>query len=270
MGFFTLLDATRSRLFQYDSGSNLLYAFGIKGTQQGTFNNPVAVENQGDCILVLDAGLGGIHVLQPTVFGQGVRTAITLYNDGRYEDAAGYWERILSQDAYYALANIGMGKVHERTGNFTLAMRYYRAGSDRDGYSSAFLARREAFTRDNFLLILIGVIIMLSACNDGIGGDHFYHQLADEPDIQKTMDLFLSRGRNETAPDQWQSQILARILLKVSVVYVSNMPDEMVKKMHMIPAHSIGEAMEKAKALLGKEDPTVTAIPDGISVVVRK
>ncbi len=162
LGFFTLLDATRSRLFQYDSSTNLLYAFGIKGTQQGTFNKPVAVENQGDCILVLDADLGGIHVLQPTVFGQGVRTAITLYNDGRYEDAAEYWERILSQDAYYALANIGMGKVHERTGNFALAMQYYRAGSDRDGYSSAFLAQREAFTRDNFLLILVGVIIMLS------------------------------------------------------------------------------------------------------------
>ena len=162
LGFFTLLDATRSRLFQYDSNTNLLYAFGVKGTQQGTFNNPVAVENQGDCILVLDAGLGGIHVLQPTVFGQGVRTAITLYNDGRYEDAAEYWERILSQDAYYALANIGMGKVHERTGNYEMAMQYYRAGSDRDGYSSAFLARREAFTRENFLLILIGVILLLS------------------------------------------------------------------------------------------------------------
>lgn len=161
-GFFTLLDATRSRLFQYDSSTNLLYAFGVKGTQQGTFQKPVAVENQGDCILVLDADLGGIHVLQPTVFGQGVRTAITLYNDGRYEDAAEYWERILSQDAYYALANIGMGKVYERTGDFALAMQYYRAGSDRDGYSSAFLAQREAFTRDNFLLILVGVILALS------------------------------------------------------------------------------------------------------------
>ena len=95
-----------------------------------------------------------------------------------------------------------------------------------------------------------GVIVMLASSDDGTGGDHFYHQLADEPDIQKTMDLFLSRGRNETAPDQWQSQILARILLKVSVVYVSNMPDEMVKKMHMIPAHSIEEAMGIAKGIV--------------------
>ena len=31
-----------------------------------------------------------------------------------------------------------------------------------------------------------GVIIMLAASDDGIGGDHFYHQLADEEDIYKT------------------------------------------------------------------------------------
>ena len=47
-----------------------------------------------------------------------------------------------------------------------------------------------------------GVIIMLARSGDGIGGDHFYHQLADEPDIHKTMATFLSRGRNETVPDQ--------------------------------------------------------------------
>ena len=48
-----------------------------------------------------------------------------------------------------------------------------------------------------------GVIIMLAASNDGTGGNHFYHQLADEEDIDKTIELFLGRGRNETVTDQW-------------------------------------------------------------------
>ena len=113
-----------------------------------------------------------------------------------------------------------------------------------------------------------GVIIMLASSDDGTGGEHFYRQLADERDISKTMQTFLSRKRGETAPDQWQSQILLRILSKASVIYVSNMPDDMVSAMHMIPAANIGEAMEKAKGILGKEKPTVTAIPDGISVIV--
>ena len=115
-----------------------------------------------------------------------------------------------------------------------------------------------------------GVIVMLAKSNDGIGGDHFYHQLADEPDIEKTMVLFLSRGRKETVPDQWQTQILLRILQNSKVVYVSEMEDALVEKMHMTPAHSIEEVLQIAKKLLGKEKITVTAIPDGVSVIVRK
>ena len=115
-----------------------------------------------------------------------------------------------------------------------------------------------------------GVIIMLAKSNDGIGGDHFYHQLCDEADINKTMALFLSRGRGETVPDQWQTQVLLRVLFHARVIYVSEMPDDQVEKMHLIPAHSIDEALDKAKALLGKKDITVTAIPDGVGVMVQK
>ena len=113
-----------------------------------------------------------------------------------------------------------------------------------------------------------GVIVMLAESGDGIGGDHFYHQLADEPDIEKTMALFLSRSRDETVPDQWQTQILLRILGHASVIYFSEMPDEVVEKMHMIPAHSLGEAIDKAKGLVGN-GAKIAAIPDGVSVMVR-
>ncbi len=115
-----------------------------------------------------------------------------------------------------------------------------------------------------------GVIIMMARSNDGIGGDHFYHQLADERDITKTMALFLSRGRNETEPDQWQTQIFLRILMHASVIYVSEMDDETIEKMHMIPAKSLEEALKKAKEIVGKEDATVVAIPDGVAVMVTK
>ena len=112
-----------------------------------------------------------------------------------------------------------------------------------------------------------GVIIMMAKSNDGHGGEHFYHQMADEPDIEKTMALFLSRGRNETEPDQWQTQIFIRILRKAEVIYVSEAPDEMIRGLHMTPAHSLDEAMEIAEKIKGK-DATVTAIPDGVSVMV--
>ena len=115
-----------------------------------------------------------------------------------------------------------------------------------------------------------GVIIMLAKSNDGIGGDHFYHQLADEGDIAKTMADFLSRDRQETVPDQWQTQILLRILMHAKVIYVSEMDDTTIEKMHMIPAHSLDEAVAKAKAMVNTPNPRITAIPDGVSVMVMR
>lgn len=113
-----------------------------------------------------------------------------------------------------------------------------------------------------------GVIIMMARSNDGHGGEHFYHQMADEPDIEKTLALFMSRGRNETVPDQWQTQIFIRVLQKARVIYVSEAPDDMVKGLHMIPAHSLEEAMKLAEEMTGDANASVTAIPDGVSVMV--
>ncbi|MBO5248763.1 MAG: nickel-dependent lactate racemase [Clostridia bacterium] len=114
-----------------------------------------------------------------------------------------------------------------------------------------------------------GIIIMLARSNDGIGGEHFYHQLADEADIGKTMKNILSRSRNETIPDQWMVQILLRILMKAKVIYISDLDADMIEKMHMIPAKTLDEAIDLAKKILAKDDVTITAIPDGVSVVVN-
>ena len=113
-----------------------------------------------------------------------------------------------------------------------------------------------------------GVIIMLSSCTDGHGGEDLYRELADEPDDKKAADKILARGRNQTVPDQWQAQILLRILSRARVIFVSEAPDEMIRDMHMIPAHSIGEALSMAKEMLGNSEPTIIAVPDGISVMV--
>ncbi len=115
-----------------------------------------------------------------------------------------------------------------------------------------------------------GVIIMLSNSADGTGGDSFYHMLADEADINKTEAQFLARSRGETKPDQWEAQILIRILKYAKVIYVSSLPDKLIREMHMIPAHSLDEAIRMARELTGLEKPTFTAIPDGVSVIVSK
>ena len=113
-----------------------------------------------------------------------------------------------------------------------------------------------------------GVIIMMAKSNDGHGGEQFYRQLADEKDISKTMKVFLDRGRNQTVPDQWQTQIFLRILQKATVIYVSDAPHDLVRDLHMQPADTLDEAIALAKKILGKSDATITAIPDGVAVMV--
>ena len=115
-----------------------------------------------------------------------------------------------------------------------------------------------------------GVIVMFAKAADGHGGASFHRTFRDEPDLNRMMDTFLSRKPEETVIDQWESQVLARVLLKAKVVFVSACDDQLVKDFHMIPAHSPAEALEIAKGLVGKPDYTVTVIPDGISVIVKQ
>ena len=115
-----------------------------------------------------------------------------------------------------------------------------------------------------------GVIVMFAKSQDGHGGASFHRTFRDEPDIERMMRTFLARRPDETIIDQWQSQILARVLLKARVIYVSDCDDQIVRDLHMIPAHGAAEAMEIAKSLVGRPDYSVTVIPDGVAVIVRE
>lgn len=117
-----------------------------------------------------------------------------------------------------------------------------------------------------------GVIIDVSSCSDGHGGEDFYNNLKNAESIQKAMDEILARGRNETVFDQWEAQILMRMLLKFTIIMVTEAPQQMVEDMHMKYASSIDEALAMAKEIMakkGNKDPKITVIPDGVSVIVK-
>ncbi|MDR3229839.1 MAG: nickel-dependent lactate racemase [Synergistaceae bacterium] len=114
-----------------------------------------------------------------------------------------------------------------------------------------------------------GVIVMLACSNDGHGGEEFYRTFVEEKDLGRMTETFLKTPKDKTRVDQWESQILARVLQHARVIYMSSAPDEMVKAFQMIPAHSIEEALKKAEEILGDPQATITAIPDGIAVMVR-
>ena len=114
-----------------------------------------------------------------------------------------------------------------------------------------------------------GVIIVCAECLDGTGGDGFYNSLKNCESAAALYEKASATPQGNTIPDQWESQVLARVLMKHQVIFVTR-PElkDIITDMKMEYAASLPEAMERAYALKGK-DATVTYIPDGISVIVR-
>jgi len=116
-----------------------------------------------------------------------------------------------------------------------------------------------------------GVIIIAAECSDGHGGEEFYQTFRDTDSVQEIMDDILARGRKETVPDQWETQILARIMLKFKVIMITDPTQrQIVEDMGMDWAQDLKAAVKKAEGMLKAESPTITAIPDGVSVIVRQ
>ena len=114
-----------------------------------------------------------------------------------------------------------------------------------------------------------GVIIMVAGCADGHGGEGFYRNIADVADPKEFLEAAINTPRLETVPDQWTSQILARILVHHRVILVSDLVDPaLVTGMHMELATSFEEALARAFEIEGPEA-KVAVIRDGLSVIVK-
>ncbi len=115
-----------------------------------------------------------------------------------------------------------------------------------------------------------GVIIMAAGCSDGHGGESFFRALSKASGPEELLERISKRSRRETEPDQWQYQILARILRNYKVImYAPECSSEMLKSMKLEPASSPEDALRKALAY--QSGPArVAVIPEGVSVIAEK
>lgn len=115
-----------------------------------------------------------------------------------------------------------------------------------------------------------GVIIISASCSDGHGGESFYRHLAEAVSPEELLAETALVPRSRTEPDQWEYQILARILSAHKVIVVTRDCDhKMLEAMHLNTASSLEEALKKAFSLVGA-DASVAVIPDGVSVIAGK
>ena len=113
-----------------------------------------------------------------------------------------------------------------------------------------------------------GVIIMAAACDDGHGGESFMRTMVDGASAEEILRTIEATPPSETVPDQWESQILARILSRFHVVLISRADPALVRAMKMHPAQNLAEAIAIAEKLLGRNG-SITVIPEGISTILR-
>jgi nickel-dependent lactate racemase len=115
-----------------------------------------------------------------------------------------------------------------------------------------------------------GVIIMASACNDGHGGQSFFDNLARASGPREILDRVANVPMEETVPDQWEFQILGRILDRFRVIVVTDRCDpDLIRAMHLEHASTLQAALDRAFQLKGK-NAKVTVIPDGVAVIVAQ
>ena len=120
------------------------------------------------------------------------------------------------------------------------------------------LTAAEACAKENATLILCADMA------DGAGGDNFYRQLKDCDSPAALFTQFCETPQSETQPDQWQSQILCRILMRHRVIFVTR-PEmrKTIREMKM----EYAETLEKALEMAGSGE--ITVIPDGVSVMIK-
>ncbi|WP_343049843.1 NHL repeat-containing protein [Paenibacillus phytohabitans] len=162
-GMYSALDANQGKVFTYNDEGDLLYVYGGKGNQTGTFKIPVAVEFSQGNQLVLDRGKGNIVIFKPTRFGTSVNEAVGYHYNGEDTLAVPVWREVLKLNSNYDIAYIGIGKSLLMDKKNKEALKYFKLGMDRDGYSVAFKRYRREVMQEHFGTFLTAVTILVLA-----------------------------------------------------------------------------------------------------------
>lgn len=114
-----------------------------------------------------------------------------------------------------------------------------------------------------------GTIILCAALGDGCGGEAFYRFFAERGSAQEVLREIERIPPEDTQIDQWQAQILARIMSRYEICFVCEERDRaLVEAMHMRWAPDVNTALQRAIIRHGGRA-RVAVIPDGVSVIVR-
>ncbi len=104
-----------------------------------------------------------------------------------------------------------------------------------------------------------GIIIIASACDTGIGPESFRELHAS---VNRPIEVLQKIKREQPIGVQWQNQVLAVIQLRNDIFMVSELDDQVLRDMMIVPINTIDIGLKKAFSILG-DDAEITVIPEG-------
>ena len=147
---YSVLDSRRGRVFTYNKQGELLYIFGSRGNDKGSFISPVALAYRGDDILVLDSSDSSVSVFTLTEYAELIVKGIEQYQNGDYEAEKETWNKVLKIFPHSTLALKELGKAYYNNKDYSSAMEYFRKAQDRTYYSKAL----EEYIQENASLVM--------------------------------------------------------------------------------------------------------------------
>ena len=157
----SVLDQERGRVFLYDQECNFLGTFGVTGSQRGSLKAPTAMDKLGDTYLVMDKGKNCIVTYKKSEYMELIEEGLSYYSQGLYKESVKPWQDVLQYNSRCSLAYKSIAKSYMQDGQYASAMKLFKLGQDRIGYSRALREYRKYAISKYFVLIIVSTIVVI-------------------------------------------------------------------------------------------------------------
>lgn len=158
-----VLDSNQGKIYTYDAEGQLLYAFGTNAFQKGAFYSASAIEYYGDHLYVTDQNKGTVTVFSMTPFAKVIKQANAFYRQGKNEQAREAFMKVRSYCSDYLPAIVAVSSIDLQSGKTIDALAQMKQIRDRENYNKLFERVRNAFIRNYFVYVLIGLALVIGA-----------------------------------------------------------------------------------------------------------
>jgi len=151
-------------IMEYTRDGRVLFYFGgedIDRTRTGLFVATVAIDvDDAGRLYVLDRDKALVQRFEITEYAALVHEALALYQEGLYAPSQEPWEKVIRLNSMFDYAQMGLGKAYYKLERYADALKAFRLGGDKAGYSDAYWEVRNAWAQRNILWLVFGLVAL--------------------------------------------------------------------------------------------------------------